>query len=149
MAALSKYSKQLMAVLYVAFTVFLLLTNEKVLGEERGRPNFLVIIADDMACEDCGAYGHPHIKTPNIDQLAREGMRFDRAFLTCSSCSPSRTSILTGRYPHATGAAELHQPVPAEQILLTTPLRESGLFCGSRRKMASRPKCQVSIRRCP
>ncbi len=97
-------------------------------GSEANRPNFLVIIADDMACEDCGAYGHPHIKTPNIDQLAREGMLFERAFLTCSSCSPSRTSLLTGRYPHATGAAELHQPVPPDQVLVTTPLREAGYF---------------------
>ncbi|HQF13057.1 MAG TPA: sulfatase [Thermogutta sp.] len=97
-------------------------------ASEVNRPNFLVIIADDMACEDCGAYGHPHIKTPNIDQLAREGMLFERAFLTCSSCSPSRTSLLTGRYPHATGAAELHQPVPPDQLLVTTPLREAGYF---------------------
>ena len=64
------------------------------------RPNFILIIADDMAWDDCGAYGHPSIRTPNIDALARAGMRFDRAFLTCSSCSPSRSSIITGRYPH-------------------------------------------------
>lgn len=131
MAVLWDYSKQLIAVLCLASTAFLLLPSEKTLAGELGRPNFLVIIADDMACEDCGAYGHPHIKTPNIDQLAREGMRFDRAFLTCSSCSPSRASILTGRYPHATGAAELHQPVPAEQVLLTTPLRERGYFAAA------------------
>lgn len=91
-------------------------------------PNFVIIIADDMACEDCGAYGHPHIRTPNIDRLATEGIRFDQAFLTCSSCSPSRASILTGRYPHATGAAELHQPLPGSQILFTTPLRRAGYF---------------------
>lgn len=91
-------------------------------------PNFLIIIADDMACEDCGAYGHPHIRTPNIDRLAKEGIRFDQAFLTCSSCSPSRASIMTGRYPHATGAPELHQPLPASQVLLTTPLRRAGYY---------------------
>ena len=49
------------------------------------RPNFIVFIADDMAWDDCGAYGHPSIRTPNIDALAREGLRFDNAFLTCSS----------------------------------------------------------------
>ena len=68
------------------------------------RPNVIVFIADDMAVDDCGAYGHPHIRTPHIDALARDGMRFTNAFLTTSSCSPSRCSILTGRYPHATGA---------------------------------------------
>lgn len=92
------------------------------------RPNFVVLIADDMGWNDCGAYGHPRIRTPNLDRLAREGLRFDRAFLTTSSCSPSRASILTGRYPHATGAAELHMPLPLSQRLLTEPLREVGYY---------------------
>ncbi len=91
-------------------------------------PNFVIFVADDMAWDDCGAYGHPSIKTPNMDKLAREGMRFDRAYLTCSSCSPSRCSMLTGRYPHSTGAAELHLPLPATQTLFTTPLREQGYY---------------------
>src|SRR5271166_6196248 len=64
------------------------------------RPNVVLIIADDMAWDDCGAYGNRKVGTPNIDRLAREGMRFDRAFVTASSCSPSRSSIITGRYPH-------------------------------------------------
>lgn len=66
-------------------------------AEEPKRPNIVLIIADDMARDDGGADGHRTIKTPNIDRLAREGMRFDRAFLTRSSCSPSRSSIITGR----------------------------------------------------
>lgn len=92
------------------------------------RPNFIIFIADDMAWDDCGAYGHPSIQTENLDRIAREGMRFDRAYLTCSSCSPSRCSILTGRYPHSTGAGELHLPLPADQVLWTTPLREAGYY---------------------
>ena len=91
-------------------------------------PNFIVFVADDMAIEDCGAYGHPQIRTPNIDRLAREGVRFDSAFLTCSSCSPSRSSILTSRYPHNTGAHQLHLPLPADQVLVTTPLRDAGYY---------------------
>jgi arylsulfatase A-like enzyme len=91
-------------------------------------PNFIVIIADDMAWDDAGAYGHPHIRTPNIDRLAREGMRFDRAYLTTSSCSPSRCSILTGRYPHATDAGELHLPLPASQFVVTEALRDGGYY---------------------
>src|SRR5687767_1402783 len=75
-------------------------------------PNLVLIIADDMAWDDCGAYGHKGIRTPNLDRLARDGMRFDRAFLTCSSCSPSRSSLITGRYPHSTGAEQLHWPLP-------------------------------------
>ena len=91
-------------------------------------PNFVIFIADDMAWEDCGAYGHKTIRTPNIDALAKAGMRFDRAYLTCSSCSPSRCSMLTGRYPHATNAGELHLPLPADQTLLTKPLREANYW---------------------
>lgn len=92
------------------------------------RTSFLVFIADDMAWDDCGAYDHPSIKTPNLDRLAREGMRFERAFLTCSSCSPSRASILTGRYPHNTGAEQLHWPLPASQTIVSEPLTAAGYW---------------------
>jgi arylsulfatase A-like enzyme len=92
------------------------------------RPSFVVVIADDLAWDDCGAYGNAAVRTPHIDALAKTGMRFDRAYLTCSSCSPSRCSILTGRYPHSTGAGELHLPLPAEQTLLTRPLRDHGYW---------------------
>jgi arylsulfatase A-like enzyme len=92
------------------------------------RPNFILFIADDMGCEDCGPYGHKSIRTPNLDRLAREGMRFDRAFLTCSSCSPSRSSIITGRYPHNTGAHQLHLPLPAEQITFPERLKQAGYW---------------------
>ncbi len=93
-----------------------------------GRPNVVLIIADDMAWDDCGAYGNPKVRTPNIDRLAREGMRFDRAFVTASSCSPSRSSILTGRYPHNTGAEELHWPLPPEQVTFVEKLKASGYW---------------------
>src|SRR4051794_9635642 len=92
------------------------------------RPNVLLIIADDMAWDDCGAYGHPSIRTPNIDALARAGMRFDRAFLTCSSCSPSRSSLITGRYPHATDAEELHWPLPPDQVTFVERLKAAGYW---------------------
>jgi N-sulfoglucosamine sulfohydrolase len=97
-------------------------------AEAAGRPNVILIIADDMAWDDCGAYGHPGVRTPHIDALARGGMRFDRAFVTASSCSPSRSSILTGRYPHNTGAEELHQPLPPEQITFVEKLKTSGYW---------------------
>ncbi|QDT48501.1 Arylsulfatase [Symmachiella dynata] len=109
--------------------MLLLMCGSAACAEER--PNFIVFIADDMAWDDCGAYGHPHIRTPNIDGLARDGLRFDSAFLTCSSCSPSRCSILTGRYPHNTGASELHQPLPADQITVARRLKEAGYYTAS------------------
>lgn len=96
-----------------------------------GSPNFVIMIADDMAWDDCGVYGHPTIKTPHIDRLSKQGMRFDQAFLTISSCSPSRASIITGKYPHLTNAEELHWPVPADQTTFTELLRQAGYWCGA------------------
>ena len=90
--------------------------------------NFVIIVADDMGWDDCAPYGNRHVQTPNLSRLAKEGMLFEKAFLTCSSCSPSRASILTGRYPHATGAPELHMPLPAEQVTLSQLLRDAGYF---------------------
>lgn len=77
------------------------------LVEAEERPNIVFILADDISAEDIGCYGNPRIKTPNIDKLARGGVRFQNGFVTISSCAPSRGSIMLGRYPHATGMAEL------------------------------------------
>lgn len=95
------------------------------------RPNFVIFIADDIGWNDIGVYGNSGVRTPHVDQLASQGMRFDAAFLTCSSCSPSRCSIMTGRYPHSTGAGELHQPLPANQTTFAALLREAGYYTAS------------------
>ncbi len=97
-------------------------------GPPEGKPNIILIIADDMAWDDCGAYGHPFIRTPHIDRLASEGMRFTNAYLTISSCSPSRASIITGRYPHQTGAEQLHWPLPGSQLTFVELLRDAGYW---------------------
>jgi N-sulfoglucosamine sulfohydrolase len=91
-------------------------------------PNVVLMIADDMAYHDCGPMGHPHIKTPNLDRLASEGMTFDQVFLTCSSCSPSRASMITCRYPHLTDAEQLHWPLPEEQQTFVELLTEAGYY---------------------
>ena len=95
------------------------------------RPNLVVLLADDMSWDDCSPYGHPEISTPNLQRLADSGMRFDNAILTISSCSPSRCSILTGRYPHQTGAEELHWPLPENQITFAEELRRGGYWTGA------------------
>ena len=91
-------------------------------------PNVVLLIADDLGADDCGPFGNRAVRTPNLDRLARGGMRFDRAFVPASSCSPSRCSLLTGRYPHSHGAPQLHQPLPAGQPNVAALLRAAGYW---------------------
>ena len=67
-----------------------------VAAEPAKRPNVVVIITDDQRWDCLGCTGHPYLKTPNIDRLAKEGVLFKNAFCTTSLCSPSRASILSG-----------------------------------------------------
>lgn len=97
-------------------------------GPQAPPPDIVLITADDLSAEDLEPYGHPTLRTPRLLRLAAEGMRFDRAFLTSASCSPSRCSTLTGRYPHSTGASRLHDPLPADQTTFLEPLRRAGYY---------------------
>lgn len=67
------------------------------------QPNFILFVADDHGTDALGSYGNLVVKTPNLDQLAAEGIRFSNAFCTSASCSASRAAILTGMYSHAIG----------------------------------------------
>ena len=77
------------------------------------RLNVLFLIADDLRPE-LGAYGHPFVKTPHLDRLAARGTRFDRAYAQYPLCNPSRTSLLTGRYPTETGVMDNNKYFRAE-----------------------------------
>ncbi|WP_031487140.1 sulfatase family protein [Streptomyces bicolor] len=72
------------------------------------RPNVLVVLGDDLGWADLSSYGAPHIRTPNLDRLARQGVRFTNAYSGSATCSPTRFSLYTGRYPGRTpgGLAE-------------------------------------------
>ena len=74
------------------------------------RPNFVVIVVDDLRWDDLGIAGHPFVETPGIDRLAREGVRFRNAFATTPLCSPSRAAILTGQYVHTQRDHRQHRP---------------------------------------
>lgn len=72
---------------------------------ETPRWNVLFLMSDDLRTE-LGCYGHPTVKTPHIDALAADGVKFDRAYVQYPLCNPSRTSLLTGRYPSTTGVLD-------------------------------------------
>ena len=78
------------------------------LGARHGgnRPNFIIIFADDQGYRDLGCFGSPNIKTPNIDRMAGQGMKFTDFYVAAPLCTPSRAALLTGRYPRRVGLAK-------------------------------------------
>jgi N-sulfoglucosamine sulfohydrolase len=98
-------------------------------------PNFLFLLSDDQSVPDLSCYGNKALLTPHIDRLAREGMLFHFGFVTAPSCSPSRSSIITGRSAHATGTARLHAPMPVYQKTILESLKSQAYFTGAFRKV--------------
>ncbi len=73
------------------------------LSAKSDRPNVLIILADDLGMTDISLYGSPHLETPNIDSIGREGITYSQAYATAPICSPSRAGLLTGRYQNRYG----------------------------------------------
>lgn len=98
-------------------------------------PNIVLLMSDDQSIPDLGAYGNPTIHTPRLDAFAEASMRFNRAYVTSSSCSPSRGSLLTGRSPHATGSSRLHIWTLPEITHVLGLLKARGYHLGAYRKL--------------
>ncbi|HKQ72560.1 MAG TPA: sulfatase [Blastocatellia bacterium] len=86
------------------------------------RPNIVFILVDDLRWDELGIAGHPYVKTPNIDRIAREGAMFRNAFMTTPLCSPSRASFLTGQYARTHGITDNVDRSAASHKLVTFPL---------------------------
>ncbi len=93
---------------------------------ETPRPNILFVLCDDLRWDCLGCTGHPHLKTPHIDRLAKEGVLFQNAFCTTSLCSPSRASILSGLYAHAHGVTDNFTEYPPELASFPQLLQRTG-----------------------
>lgn len=94
-------------------------------------PNFVVIFTDDLGYGDLACYGHPTIRTPNLDQMARDGLRMTSFYVAASVCSPSRAALLTGRYPLRCGmpgntgpGSENH--LPESELTIANLLKDEG-----------------------
>jgi len=75
-------------------------------GRASQKPNFVIIFCDDMGYGDLGCYGHPTIRTPNLDQMAAEGQKWTNFYVGASVCTPSRAALLTGRLPIRSGMCD-------------------------------------------
>lgn len=101
--------------------------------EERP-PNIILLFADDLGYGDIGAYGHPTIETPNLDQLAAEGVKLTQFYVAASICTPSRAGLLTGRLPIRTGMCggrsvyfpDTEGGLPQEEITIAEVLKSQG-----------------------
>ena len=101
-----------------------------VLAQGRGRPNILLVLSDDHSAPHVGCYGNRDIRTPNLDQFAAEGIRFDRAYVACPQCVPSRAAIMTGRSPVGIQMTRFSAPLPMDVRTYPELLRAQGYFTG-------------------
>jgi arylsulfatase A len=118
---------------FYLFSVLLLGSNVLVLAGENPKPNIILILADDLGIGNVSVYGADHFKTPNIDQLAATGIRFQR-FYSEPLCAPARAKILTGRFNFRTGmTSNSSQSVmkPTNEVLMCTPLHNAGYVTAS------------------
>ena len=96
------------------------------------QPNIILIIADDLGYQDLSCYGGTAIETPNLDQLAKEGIRFRQAYSGCPVCAPSRSVLMTGYHAGHTSVRGNSSGIPlqSDDVTLATLLRASGYTCG-------------------
>jgi N-sulfoglucosamine sulfohydrolase len=94
------------------------------------KPNILFILSDDHSVPHLGCYGDPNIKTPNLDKLAAEGMRFERTYTTAPQCVPSRASLMTGRSAVDIRMTRFSAPLPRDIVAFPELLRRDGYYTG-------------------
>jgi choline-sulfatase len=97
--------------------------------------NVLFIMGDDHSAGVLGCYGNKIVRTPNLDRLASQGTRFDRAYVNCPMCTPSRQSLITGKLPHAVGVTVLQTPLAENQVTIAEHLKGLGFATGAVGKM--------------
>ena len=115
------------ALVFVCFSAFA----ASPVRQAQGRPNFIVIFLDDQGYQDLGCFGSPNIKTPNIDRMAAEGMRFTDFYSADSVCTPSRAALMTGCYPKRVGGLGVlfprdHHGLNPSETTIPEMLKKSG-----------------------
>ncbi len=106
--------QNMLRLIFVAAVVFVYSGAQGAASAQR-RPNIVVLLVDDLGATDLGCFGSTFYETPNVDRLALGGMRFTAAYAACPVCSPTRASMMTGRYPQRTGITDYINPSGANQ----------------------------------
>ena len=88
--------------------------------------NVILVMSDDQGWTQTGYYGHPLVRTPNLDDMAEAGLRMDRFYATAPMCSPTRAAVLTGRSNDRTGVLVVGDPINKQEKMLSTAFREAG-----------------------
>jgi arylsulfatase A-like enzyme len=99
-------------------------------AEKPARPNIILCMADDQGWGDVGYNGHPVLKTPNLDEMAGAGLRFDRFYAAAPVCSPTRGSVMTGRHPNRFGCFTWGYPLRPQEITIAQSLKTAGYVTG-------------------
>ncbi|HKA00965.1 MAG TPA: sulfatase [Candidatus Solibacter sp.] len=99
-------------------------------GADPAPPNILFVLSDDHSAPYLGCYGATWMSTPNLDQFAKEGVRFERAFTAAPQCVPSRTALMTGRSPVAARMGRFSSPLPADIVTVPEVLRTRNYYTG-------------------
>ena len=99
-------------------------------AEKNDRPNIVLCMADDQGWGETGYYGHPHVKTPVMDEMAAAGLRFDRFYAGAPVCSPTRASVMTGRHPNRSGVLCWNFAIRPEEITIARVLKDAGYATG-------------------
>lgn len=113
-------------------------------GAAASRPNIVLCMADDQGWGDVGYNGHPVLKTPTLDAMARDGLRLDRFYAAAPVCSPTRGSVLTGRHPNRFGCFSWGYTLRAQEITVAEALRTAGYTTGHFGKWHLGPVCAES-----
>jgi arylsulfatase A-like enzyme len=94
--------------------------------DQAKRPNILLVMADDHGYGDCGFTGHPFVKTPNLDEMARSGIVFNHFHAAAPVCSPTRASVLTGRHPFRTNVPNHGHYMRPDEVTIAEVLKSAG-----------------------
>jgi len=104
------------------------ITCDSVLADEH--PNFILLMGDDHGWDEVAYNGHPHLKTPVLDEMAAQGLRLDRFYSAHPSCSPTRGSVMTGRHPNRYGTFAPNWSIRPDEISIAHILGKAGYACG-------------------